>query len=96
MFKLLCPKTLNRARTVVVPCSHYSDKPKASENKLSAADPKEYVKSLAKRVSRPTEVEKDDLKWRTPWHEKNVQYYDTLRTFYSVCNMPYIFVFNLV
>lgn len=88
MFKLLRPKTLSRTRTVLVPCSHFADEPKAADRKSqSAADPKEYVKSLAKRVSRPTEVEKDDLKWRTPWHEKNVQYYDTLRTFYSVCNI---------
>lgn len=31
----------------------------------------------------PKEVKKEDLKWRTPWHQKQGHYYNTLRSFYS-------------
>lgn len=31
-------------------------------------------------------MRKDDTKWRTPWHQKEGQYYSVLRTFYSEHN----------
>ncbi|XP_050311847.1 distal membrane-arm assembly complex protein 2 [Anthonomus grandis grandis] len=39
-----------------------------------------------KAPKKPADFTKEDLQWRKPWHEKQFQYYDTLRTFYSEDN----------
>lgn len=59
-------------------------------SKVESGDNKKGIPSeLAKQsdVTSNTEVKKhDEYKWRTPWHESEGKYYNTLRTFYSEDN----------
>ncbi|XP_018568499.1 distal membrane-arm assembly complex protein 2 [Anoplophora glabripennis] len=34
----------------------------------------------------PKQISRNDMKWRTPWHQKEGQYYNFLRTFYKEDN----------
>lgn len=50
--------------------------------------PPELTKStdITSKVELSKLVTKENLQWRTPWHQKEGQYYSTLRTFYSEDN----------
>lgn len=50
--------------------------------------PKELTKKtdITSKVELAKSVKKEDLQWRTPWHQKEGQYYSTLRTFYTEDN----------
>ncbi|KAH1003699.1 hypothetical protein HUJ04_003572 [Dendroctonus ponderosae] len=67
-------------------CCSFSEnaKPKDKLPETSPEKPAIRLKSLNQK--KRTEVTKEDLVWRTPWHQKNVEYYSTLRTFYTEDN----------
>ncbi|XP_044269722.1 distal membrane-arm assembly complex protein 2 [Tribolium madens] len=50
--------------------------PKQADNKPAVTEQK-YDSKL---------VTKEDMKWRTPWHQREASFYSTLRTFYSEHN----------
>lgn len=56
----------------------------SSEN-LPTKVPKELTKAsdVTSKIQASKAVKKEDLEWRTPWHETEGKYYSTLRTFYS-------------
>ncbi|KAJ3662749.1 hypothetical protein Zmor_007079 [Zophobas morio] len=56
----------------------------APVNNLPTDTPKKYD---------PKDVTKEDMKWRTPWHQKEAQRYSTLRTFYSEENQTNLLKF---
>lgn len=76
-------------------------KPHGMQRRLCSTDPKELSRVGPKMPTKLTELSeittkdiakmqltggKDDLQWRTPWHQKEGQYYSMLRTFYTEHN----------
>ncbi|KAJ8909778.1 hypothetical protein NQ315_004985 [Exocentrus adspersus] len=53
---------------------------------LIAKDPKEKDVVEVQEKYDPKKVTKEDMQWRTPWHQKEGQYYSLLRTFYTEDN----------
>lgn len=90
MFKLV--RNIKTARAFTCSC-RYSDStqtktaeqqniktPDQSKNlKVQTTDKSEEIAKVVKAVL-PT---KEDMQWRTPWHQKDGQYYNHLRAFYS-------------
>ncbi|XP_066148497.1 distal membrane-arm assembly complex protein 2 [Euwallacea fornicatus] len=85
MLKLLRSVGQKQVKSRAIPCCCNFSSEEANPKEKETVHPtlKTTAKSLQKRISRPTKVTKDDLKWRTSWNETKYQYYDTLRTFYS-------------
>ncbi|XP_066256030.1 distal membrane-arm assembly complex protein 2 [Euwallacea similis] len=85
MMKLFRSAHQKQVKSLAIPCccNFSSGEADPKEKQMGHPTLDATAKTLQKRKTRPTQVTKDDLKWRTPWHEKKHQYYDTLRTFYS-------------
>lgn len=47
----------------------------------------------SKDIAKMQLASKEDMQWRTPWHQKEGQYYSMLRTFYSEDNNSYVLKF---
>lgn len=67
-------------------CACYSNPP--NESKSNEQDQKLVQTSNSKENvitsnSKPVEIEEHNAKYRTPWHEKEGQYFSFLRSFYS-------------
>lgn len=85
MFKLLRGRPKNLAQCAFNQyCCGLSESasPKDKLPEISPEKPQTSLPSLKEK--KPTNVTKEDLVWRTPWHQKNEDYYSTLRTFYTV------------
>ncbi|KAK4873432.1 hypothetical protein RN001_015461 [Aquatica leii] len=71
---------VRKNRALLCKCMSTSIKSENDE-KLPTDKPKEI--ELSKKVEITNLTTKKDLQWRTPWHEKDGQYYSFLRTFYT-------------
>lgn len=47
----------------------------------------------SKEIAKMKLTTKEDMQWRTPWHQKEGQYYSMLRTFYTEQNNSYVLKF---
>lgn len=93
MFKL--NRILNRChnKSAVQKCC-------SSDTKVPAPTKPEMPKKLtslteitSKEIAKMKLTTKEDMQWRTPWHQKEGQYYSMLRTFYSEDNNSYVLKF---
>lgn len=93
MFKL--SRILNRcnSRSALQKCW-------SSDTKAPAPVKPEMPKKLtnltditSKEMAKMKLTTKEDMQWRTPWHQKEGQYYSMLRTFYSEDNNSYVLKF---
>lgn len=86
MLKILRPQNQKHVRSILSQCycrlsNKASDKDQPSD--ISKSVNSENTSNEIEKAERQ-EVTKEDLTWRTPWHKKDIKYYETLRTFYSV------------
>lgn len=92
MFKL--SRILNR-------CNNISSFKKClSDSKVPAPVEEKMPRKLtnlseitSKEMAKMKLTTKEDMQWRTPWHQKEGQYYSMLRTFYSEENNSYVLKF---
>ncbi|KAJ8930207.1 hypothetical protein NQ314_017015 [Rhamnusium bicolor] len=77
-----CPRII--PQTVLQHCRcNFS---KESETNIPKKVQETDENGTAQKKYDPKDVTKDDMKWRTAWHQKEGQYYSMLRTFYKEDN----------
>lgn len=83
MFKFIRPQ-IQRAKNIKKCCYSTSD----NQIKDKPGMPTELTQKtdITSKKDLPKLPTKEELQWRTPWHQKEGHYYSTLRTFYSEDN----------
>lgn len=77
-----CRDVLRKHQTMSVFTCKYSSE--TTKNEVIQNESQEQKNSIKQPVPKydPKLVSKDDLKWRTPWHQKEGKHFDILRSFY--------------